>query len=60
MFKNKMYEQLDKSASLEEVIEFVNRLSELMHHRKLESMGIDPHEHRHPYDLSRNERRKIY
>lgn len=54
MFNKKMYNELDKSASLEEIIEFVNELSKLIHHRKLESMGINPHENHNPYDLNRN------
>ena len=58
MFNKKMYNELDKSASLEEIIEFVNELSKLIHHRKLESLGINPNEHRNAYDLGRNSRRR--
>lgn len=55
MFK-KQYKELDKSASLEEVIEFMNELSEKIYHNKLRTHDIDPHEQRSAYDLQRNAR----
>ena len=59
MFK-KQYKELDKSASLEEVIEFMNELSKKIYENRLRTHGIVPNEERSAYDLSRNSRRTNY
>ena len=52
MFKARYAKQLEKDASLEEVIQFMNELSEKLHNTSLRQSGIDPHDTRGGYDLS--------